>query len=94
MKSVHDTWSSTCFTIFVGNLASEVDKEYLIKVFEQYGNVKAVDFPRAIDRNKPPGYCFIIYERWESVVLAADNLNGINIHGRIIKVQPAPRHMH
>lgn len=92
-RSVLDTWSRGCNTLYVGNLDTSITKDDLFKIFEQYGSVLEIDMPSSPEpHHKQSHYCFLIFERWESVVLSADNLNGMILHGRAIKVQPAPKY--
>jgi RNA recognition motif-containing protein len=88
-RSVIDSWSSSCFTLYAGNLDTSVGEDMILKIFEQFGTITFLDCPTC---NKESKFCFITYERWESVVLAADNLNGIVIQERILKVEPAPKY--
>ena len=93
MRSVLDTWSSSCLTLYVGNLDSSLTRDDITRIFEQYGTIQEIDIPsNASATASQTRFCFIVFERWESVVLSADNFNGVVIRGRAIRVEPAPKY--
>jgi RNA-binding motif protein, X-linked 2 len=76
----HSAW------IFIGGLNYELTEGDVICVFSQYGEVSSIDLIRDKKTGKPKGFCFLCYEDQRSTVLAVDNLNGIKLAGRIIRV--------
>lgn len=55
-------------------------------VFSQYGEIVDLRLVRDRDTGKSKGFAFLCYEDQRSTVLAVDNLNGINVADRIIRV--------
>lgn len=92
MNTVLDTWSSHCFTAFIGNIDHGINEEFISKVFEQFGTIMSLNMPRASDSGLMAGFCFITFEKWESVVLVSDNFDGIILGSKKIRVKPAPKY--
>lgn len=80
--------------VFIGGIPYEMTEDELLTVFAQCGETTDCYLPRDTDGNK--GYAFVAYEDQRSTVLAVDNLNGVMVSGRFIKVdhswQPKGRH--
>lgn len=52
----------------------------------RYGEIADIDLPRDKATGKKRGFAFLMYEDQRSTVLAVDNLNGIDLAGRVIRV--------
>ncbi|NWZ74013.1 RBMX2 protein, partial [Acrocephalus arundinaceus] len=72
--------------IFVGGLHYELTEGDVICVFSQYGEVVNINLVRDKRTGKSKGFCFLCYEDQRSANLAVNNLNGIKIKGRTIRV--------
>ncbi|VUZ49907.1 unnamed protein product [Hymenolepis diminuta] len=72
--------------IFIGGLDYELTEGDIICVFSQYGEIANVNLVRDRDTGRSKGFAFVCYENQKSTVLATDNLNGIRVAGRIIRV--------
>ncbi|KAM9326546.1 RNA-binding motif protein, X-linked 2 [Gastrophryne carolinensis] len=72
--------------IFMGGLPFELTEGDIICVFSQYGEVVNINLVRDKASGKSRGFCFLCYEDQRSTVLAVDNLNGIKLKGRTIRV--------
>ena len=83
--SWHDDYRHSAY-IYIGGLAYELTEGDLICVFSQYGEIVSINLPKDKNTGKTRGYCFLCYEDQRSTVLAVDNLNGIKLSGRIIRV--------
>jgi RNA recognition motif-containing protein len=57
------------------------DQGDIIAIFSQYGEI--------VDLDKKEHFAFLCYENQKSTILAVDNLNGIKVDGRHIKVDHA-----
>jgi len=55
-------------------------------VFSQYGEIVNINLVRDKVTGKQKGFCFICYEDQRSTVLAVDNLNGIKILNKSLRV--------
>jgi len=84
-NSWHNMYSSSAW-IFIGGLNYELSEGDVITVFSQYGEVVNVNLIRDQKTGKSKGFCFLCYEDQRSTVLAVDNLNGIKLVNRIIRV--------
>lgn len=83
--SWHDQYKDSAW-IFVGGLPYDLTEGDIICVFSQYGEIVNINLVRDKGSGKSRGFCFICYEDQRSTVLAVDNLNGIKVLGRIIRV--------
>ncbi|XP_072286931.1 RNA-binding motif protein, X-linked 2 [Pyxicephalus adspersus] len=72
--------------IFMGGLPYELTEGDIICVFSQYGEVVNINLVRDKQSGRSRGFCFLCYEDQRSTVLAVDNLNGIKLKGRTIRV--------
>merc|ERR1712137_770202 len=84
-KSWHDVYKKSAW-IYVGGLSFELSEGDVIAVFSQYGEIVNMNLVRDAKTGKSRGFAFICYEDQRSTVLAVDNLNGIKLTGRIIRV--------
>ena len=72
--------------IFVGGLNYDLTEGDIICVFSQYGEIANINLVRDKETGRSKGFAFVCYENQKSTVLATDNLNGIKLAGRIIRV--------
>ncbi|EFC50848.1 RRM motif-containing protein [Naegleria gruberi] len=78
--------------IYIGGLDFRLTEGDLLSVFSQYGEIVDIDLVREEQELTSKGFCFIAYEDVRSTILAIDNLNGIELGGRIICVDHAPNY--
>uniref|UniRef100_A0A8D8WHR7 RNA-binding motif protein, X-linked 2 n=1 Tax=Cacopsylla melanoneura TaxID=428564 RepID=A0A8D8WHR7_9HEMI len=83
--SWHDQYKDSAW-IFVGGLPYDLSEGDIICIFCQYGEIVNLNLVRDKITGKSKGFCFICYEDQKSTVLAVDNLNGIKILSRTIRV--------
>ncbi|KAJ3275728.1 hypothetical protein HDV01_007195 [Terramyces sp. JEL0728] len=79
--------------IYVGSLPFELTEGDLIAIFSQYGEIIDLDLIRDFESGKSKGFCFLGYENQKSTVLAVDNLNGIKILDRNIRVDHTEKYV-
>jgi RNA-binding motif X-linked protein 2 len=72
--------------VFIGGLQYDLTEGDVVCVFSQYGEVVNINLVRDKKTGKSKGFCFLCYENQKSTVLAVDNLNGIKVTGRTIRV--------
>ncbi|GAB6021179.1 RNA-binding motif protein, X-linked 2 [Chamberlinius hualienensis] len=72
--------------IFIGGLEYELNEGDIIAVFSQYGEIVNINLVRDKKTGKSKGFCFLCYEDQRSTVLAVDNLNGMKLCKRIVRV--------
>ncbi|XP_052218624.1 RNA-binding motif protein, X-linked 2-like isoform X2 [Dreissena polymorpha] len=84
-KSWHDQYKDSAW-IFVGGLPYDLTEGDTICVFSQYGEIVNINLVRDKKTGKSKGFCFICFEDQRSTVLTVDNLNGIKLLGRTIRV--------
>lgn len=83
--SWHDQYRNSAW-IFIGGLPFDLSEGDVICIFSQYGEIVNINLVRAKDTGKSRGFCFICYEDQRSTDLAVDNLNGIKILNRTVRV--------
>ncbi|ALC40282.1 CG10466, partial [Drosophila busckii] len=84
-KSWHDMYRDSAW-IFVGGFPYTLTEGDLVCVFSQYGEVVNINLVRDSKTGKSKGFCFICFEDQRSTVLTVDNLNGIKILDRTLRV--------
>ncbi|CAH2105716.1 unnamed protein product [Euphydryas editha] len=84
-SSWHDQYKDSAW-IFIGGLPYDLTEGDVICVFSQYGEIVNINLVRDKATGKSRGFAFICYEDQRSTILAVDNLNGIKILGRTIRV--------
>lgn len=84
-SSWHDQYKDSAW-IFIGGLPYDLTEGDVICVFSQYGEIVNINMVRDKATGKPRGFAFICYEDQRSTILAVDNLNGIKILGRTLRV--------
>uniref|UniRef100_A0A182YRM9 Uncharacterized protein n=1 Tax=Anopheles stephensi TaxID=30069 RepID=A0A182YRM9_ANOST len=84
-SSWHDQYKNSAW-IFVGGLLYDLTEGDILCVFSQYGEIVNVNLVRDKATGKSKGFAFICYEDQRSTVLAVDNLNGIKLVGKTIRV--------
>lgn len=72
--------------IFLGGLPYEMTEGDIICMFSQYGEPVHINLIRDHNNGKSKGFGFLCYMDQRSTVLAVDNLNGVKVLGRIIRV--------
>lgn len=72
--------------IFIGGLPYDLTEGDAVCVFSQYGEIVNINLIRDRKTGKTKGFGFLCYEDQRSTVLAVDNLNGVKICGRTIRV--------
>ncbi|XP_068631305.1 RNA-binding motif protein, X-linked 2 [Battus philenor] len=83
--SWHDQYRDSAW-IFVGGMPYDLTEGDVICVFSQYGEIVNINLVRDKTTGKSRGFAFICYEDQRSTILAVDNLNGIKILNRTIRV--------
>ncbi|QLL34013.1 hypothetical protein HG536_0F03380 [Torulaspora globosa] len=86
--SWHDEYKRQAY-IFIGGLNTELIEGDILTVFAQYGVPVDVCLVRDRETGDSKGFAYLKYEDQRSTVLAIDNLNGIKLAGRVIKVDHA-----
>lgn len=72
--------------IFIGFLPQEMKEDDVIKIFSQYGIPTHINLVKDKETGKSRGFCYLKYEDYRSCILAVDNLNGVQIFNKRIKV--------
>jgi len=72
--------------LYIGNLPYSMTENDLRELFEEFGPVHAVELIIDHYTGKKRGFGFVTMENWEQ---AMENLNGREVHGRSIRVNPA-----
>ncbi|KAJ2782720.1 RNA-binding protein Cwf29 [Coemansia javaensis] len=91
--SWHDEYRDSAY-IFVGGLPFDLTEGDVICVFSQYGEIVNINLVRDRETGKPKGFAFLQYEDQRSTVLAVDNLNGVKLLGRVLRVDHVKNYRH
>ncbi|VDK48270.1 unnamed protein product [Anisakis simplex] len=84
-KSWHDKYSDSAW-VYIGGLPYDLNEGDIITVFSQYGEIVNVNLIRDRKTGKSKGFAFVCYQDQRSTILAVDNLNGIKLLKRMIRV--------
>ncbi|AQZ10985.1 IST3 (YIR005W) [Zygosaccharomyces parabailii] len=84
-QSWHDEYRNQAY-IFIGGLNRELTEADILTVFSQYGSPVDLKLVRDRENGDSKGFAYLKYEDQRSTILAVDNLNGVCIAGRVIKV--------
>jgi len=76
---------STC-RIYVGSINFELGEESVRTGFEPFGTIKSINLSWDSAAMKHKGYSFLEYETAEAAQIALEQMNGVIIGGRNIKV--------
>ncbi|EDQ88912.1 uncharacterized protein MONBRDRAFT_8386 [Monosiga brevicollis MX1] len=81
--------------LFVGQLSGNVTEAHLEEVFNCYGSVKQVEMPRGGRAGQRRKFAYVSFDTVEEAERAMDFLNGAQLDGQKIVVQPKqpPRRM-
>lgn len=72
--------------VYIGFLPFELEEKDVLTIFSQYGIPTHINLVRDRDSGKSRGFCYLKYEDYRSCVLAIDNLNGVSVLGKKLKV--------
>jgi len=75
--------------IFVGNLSYQTTQEELQAAFAQYGAVERVNIITDRDTGQPRGFAFVEMTEKRDATNAIAQLNGAELHGRVMNVNEA-----
>lgn len=84
-QSWHNEYKDSAW-IFVGGLPYDLTEGDTICVFSQFGEVVHINLVRDHGTGKSRGFGFICYEDQRSTILAVDNLNGMELLKRKVRV--------
>jgi len=76
-------------TIYVGNLSFQAEREDLLDLFSQYGEVRQCSLPLDRDTGRKRGFAFVELESDASEQKAIDDLQNVEWMGRMIRVNKA-----
>ena len=76
-------------SIYVGNLDYGLDREDLVEVFSEYGNVKRVHLPVDRETDRKRGFAFVEMDSEEEETAAISALDGAEWAGRTLRVNQA-----
>ncbi|KAH3826207.1 RNA-binding protein 7-like [Dreissena polymorpha] len=80
-------------TLWVGNLSDKVSDELLYELFLQAGPLERVSIAKEKD-GRPKGFAFITFAHDESVPYTVQLMDGIQLFGRVLKLQFRPGSSH
>lgn len=75
--------------LYVGNMSFETTEADLRDAFEQFGSVTEVHLASDRYTGRPRGFAFVTFSSEAESILAAEKLNGVDLKGRQLTVNPA-----
>ena len=78
--------------IYVGSINFELNEVMLKQAFQPFGPVKAVSLTFDSVTNRHKGFAFLEYELPEAAQLSIEQMNGVVLSGRNIKVRVKSMH--
>ncbi|NGP76839.1 RNA-binding protein [Balneolaceae bacterium YR4-1] len=75
--------------IYVGNLAYKVSDQELKKAFEEYGDVLSAKVITDRETGRSKGFGFVEMNNDNEAQNAIDELDGLEMHGRALRVNKA-----
>ena len=72
--------------IYVGSIYYELKDENIKAVFTPFGPIRSIDMSFDPQTQRHKGYAFIEYETPEAAQIALEQMNGVVVGGRNIKV--------
>ena len=75
-----------CYRIYVGSINFEIKEDTIKQAFLPFGPIKSVNLSWDPLTNKHKGFAFIEYDIPEAAQLSLEQMNGVMIGGRNIKV--------
>ncbi|CAI4064919.1 U2 snRNP complex subunit IST3 SKDI_09G1680 [Saccharomyces kudriavzevii IFO 1802] len=72
--------------VYIGNLNKELTEGDILTVFSEYGVPVDVILSRDENTGESQGFAYLKYEDQRSTILAVDNLNGVKVGGRPLKI--------
>lgn len=82
--SWHAEYADTPY-IYVGNLHEQIVDKDVLTIFSQYGNPTHINMVKN-EKGGSRGFAYLKYEDYRSCVLAVDNLNGVEVFKRPLRV--------
>jgi len=80
--------------LYIGNLALSVTEKILKDAFSEFGEVESVNIVKDKYSGQPRGFAFVEMRIESDAKNAMTELNGKEINGRKIKVNPAKKRQH
>eukprot|EP00612_Vaucheria_litorea_P008749 CAMPEP_0171476980 /NCGR_PEP_ID=MMETSP0946-20130122/3913_1 /TAXON_ID=109269 /ORGANISM="Vaucheria litorea, Strain CCMP2940" /LENGTH=269 /DNA_ID=CAMNT_0012007345 /DNA_START=76 /DNA_END=885 /DNA_ORIENTATION=- len=77
--------------LYIGNLSFKTDDRDLERAFGGYGRVSRCEVVRDPYTKKSRGFGFVTYDELENARRASREMNGVEIHGRRLKVEISRR---
>ncbi|KAI6659282.1 hypothetical protein LOD99_14953 [Oopsacas minuta] len=74
------------WSVYVGDLQTDVDEHDLLQVFNRTGNITSIHVCRDVDTDNSLGYAYVNYSKKESAELALEMLNYHKIQGKSCRV--------
>lgn len=75
-------------TIYVGNLPFDATEDQVRELFQPHGDVQSVKLVNDRETGRSRGFCFVDMPA-EAATTAIEAVNGKNLNGRPLRVNPA-----
>lgn len=92
-KLLHPTVLTFHFRVYVGSISFELKEDTIRQAFLPFGPIKSINMSWDPITQKHKGFAFVEYDIPEAAQLALEQMNGVMIGGRNIKVVGRPSNM-
>ncbi|KAJ8598343.1 hypothetical protein CTAYLR_002985 [Chrysophaeum taylorii] len=89
--SWHEKYADSAW-VYVGGLPRELSEGDVICVLSQWGELEDFNMPRDRKTGTPRGWCWCKYVDQRSTILAVDNMAGVKLLGRTLRVDHCERY--
>jgi RNA recognition motif-containing protein len=83
--SWHATYANSAW-VYIGGLEGVLTEGDIVCVFSQWGEIEDIALVRDEATGRSKGFCFLKYEDARSAILAVDNMNGVSLLGKVLRV--------
>lgn len=83
--SWHATYANSAW-VYIGGLEIVLTEGDIVCVFSQWGEIEDISLIRDEATGRSKGFCFLKYEDARSAILAVDNMNGVQLLGKTLRV--------
>ncbi|KPI92819.1 ELAV-like protein 2 [Papilio xuthus] len=86
MNALGDHGSPGTWSIYIYNIAPEVEELTLWQLFGPYGAIVSVKIIKDHQTNKSKGFGFVTMRNYDQAAMAIQSLNGYIVHGQPLSI--------
>jgi RNA-binding protein 39 len=85
---IYEERTSSSSRLYVGSLHFNLTESDIRQVFEPFGDLEFVDLHKDPTTGRSKGYAFVQYKRSEDAKMALEQMEGFELAGRTVRVNP------